>query len=744
MMRRLVALLFASLPMSMPQAAPLPSPIGAEQSAGSLPAARTVVRSFKDLGGGFDLRGLDNNAYMNFGVRLDEVVRSARLRLQLTYSPSLLAELSHIKVYLNNEVVGVVPLPRQQTPEPVQVELVLDPRYFSDYNQMRLQLIGHYSMDCEEPAHSSIWAGISQRSELVMELQPLSLQNELSLLPAPFFDRRDSRPLELPFVFAGSPDNGTLAAAGIAASWFGVESSYRGARFPTVLGRLPDRHAVVFARNGDRIAGLSLPPVQGPTLDIISAAGRPALKYLVVRGRDAEDLRTAASALALGKVMMTGSQARIRGLDLGKPRASHDAPNWVRTDRPLKFGELVREPWELQRTFENRDPMRLNLRLPPDLFTWRVRGIDIDLRYRYTPPIRRDNSTISVFLNNQLVRAYNLDPAKQEGRQALRLPVLDEGSIMTRQVMSAPPFYVGVGNELQIRYLPEVSRRDLCSSQLENAFVAAVDPDSTIDFSRYPNYIEMPSLSAFAQAGFPFTRYADLAQTLVVMPEQPSASDMSALFAMMGRFGAATGYPGVRVAVGGAERLSVSADKDLLLIGTNTAGDTLKAWKRDMPSYLGQVERILRSSQEVQRGQYRWLTRDGDLESRRDIRLNLSANGHHGALAGFESPLRQGRSVVSLRATDPAAMQAVFDAMDRRDLVKRIQGDVTLINADRVDSFRVGKTYPLGHLPFWTRLWLVFSDQPVLLAVASILIGLLIALLMFFGLKYLAKRRLVK
>ena len=37
----------------------------------------------------------------------------------------------------------------------------------------------------------------------------------------------------------------------------------------------------------DRIAGLSLPPVQGPTLDIISAAGRPALKYLVVRGRDA-------------------------------------------------------------------------------------------------------------------------------------------------------------------------------------------------------------------------------------------------------------------------------------------------------------------------------------------------------------------------------------------------------------------------------------------------------------------------
>lgn len=743
MNRLLAAWLLAMLPLSVAQAASAPSvaPPVAATAAGT----HVLTRTFKDMtGGGFDLRGLDNNAYLSFGVRLDEVVRSARLRLQLNYSPAMLAELSHIKVYLNNEVVGVVPLPRQETPGPLVRELQIDPRYFSDFNQLRLQLVGHYTLNCEDMAHSSIWAGISKDSALMLEMAPLALQNDLSLLPAPFFDRRDSRRLELPFVFASQPDVGTLEAAGIAASWLGTETGGRGGRFPVSLGQLPARNAVVFARNGEQIAGLRLPPVQAPTVDIISLAGHPGVKYLVVRGRDAADLRTAASALALGQVLMSGPQARIRSLDLGEPRQPYDAPSWVRTDRPVTFGELVRQPYELQRTASNRDPMRIGLRLPPDLYTWRIRGIEMDLRYRYTPPTQRDSSAISVFLNDQLVRAYNLDPAKREGRALLSMPLLDEGSIMAHQVMSAPPFYVGVRNELQIRYTPEIRKHDLCSTQLEGGQTAAVDPDSRIDFSRYPHFITMPSLSAFAQAGFPFTRQADLAKTTIIIPDHPAATDIGALLDMMGRFGAATGYPGVRVSVRHADVLSQSPSNDLLLIGTGTARDVLARWQRDMPSYLGQVQRVLRGSRDLEADGYRWLTADGDMEARRDIQVSLSAGGRKASLIGFESPLHRGSSVISLGATDAEAMADVFAAMDDSGKVGRIQGDVTLISGDRVDSFRIGKTYELGHLPFWTRLWLIFSDQPVVLAVAAILIGLLVAMLMFFGLNYLSRRRLVK
>ena len=167
---------------------------------------RDINYSFKQLGANqsFDLRGLSNEASVSLGIRLDETVRSARLRLKVNYSPALIAQLSHIKIYLNNEVAGFVPVPEHAGNEPYVYELALDPRLFSDYNQLRMQLIGHFTRDCEDPAHTSIWASISNQSELLLRVEPLALQNDLALLPAPFFDRHDSRRLVLPVVFANS------------------------------------------------------------------------------------------------------------------------------------------------------------------------------------------------------------------------------------------------------------------------------------------------------------------------------------------------------------------------------------------------------------------------------------------------------------------------------------------------------------------------------------------------------------
>ncbi|MGU0057663.1 cellulose biosynthesis cyclic di-GMP-binding regulatory protein BcsB [Enterobacter hormaechei] len=48
----------------------------------------------------------------------------------------------------------------------------------------------------------------------------------------PFFDPRDNRPLNLPMVFAGSPDVTEQLAASIVASWFGSRSGWRGRKFP--------------------------------------------------------------------------------------------------------------------------------------------------------------------------------------------------------------------------------------------------------------------------------------------------------------------------------------------------------------------------------------------------------------------------------------------------------------------------------------------------------------------------------
>ncbi|WP_181881931.1 cellulose biosynthesis cyclic di-GMP-binding regulatory protein BcsB, partial [Escherichia coli] len=73
--------------------------------------------------------------------------------------------------------------------------------------------------------------------------------------------------------------------------------------------------------------------------------------------------------------------------------------------------------------------------------------------------------------------------------------------------------------------------------------------DSTIDFSKYHHFIAMPDLRAFVSAGFPFSRMADLSETVVVMPEKPGATQVEILLNTLGLIGAQTGFPAINLTI---------------------------------------------------------------------------------------------------------------------------------------------------------------------------------------------------
>ncbi|EGD00017.1 cellulose synthase regulator protein, partial [Burkholderia sp. TJI49] len=104
--------------------------------------AVTVHQPFASLGA-FDplrLRGADDVRTINAGVRLDRVVTGARLRLTYAYSPALVFPMSHLKVSVNGEVVATVPFDAAHAGRAVTQDIPIDPRYFSDFNQIGLRL----------------------------------------------------------------------------------------------------------------------------------------------------------------------------------------------------------------------------------------------------------------------------------------------------------------------------------------------------------------------------------------------------------------------------------------------------------------------------------------------------------------------------------------------------------------------------------------------------------------------------
>ena len=688
------------------------------------------------------LRGIDNSLYLPVGVRRDEVVRHARLTLRYAWSPSMLPDLTQLRISLNGETISTIAMPRENAGTEQVSTIDIDPRYFSDYNQLRLQFIGHYTItECEDPLHSSLWLTISPESKLDLQLQTIGLPNELALLPEPFFDPRDGRRLDLPFVFAHRPDIATLRAAGKLASWFGGQAAWRGARFPSSIGTLPDRHAVVFAVNGDTLGDQRLEDVKQPTLRVLDHPGRPGVKLLLIQAADTAQFDEAVLGLALGQAVLTGPRATITDLKLPPQRKPYDAPLWLRTDGPVRFGDLVSDSNELQTSGFNAPPIRINLRVPPDLLAWRRDGVPIDLRYRYVAPVELDNSVLAVSINEEFVRSFRLLP--QEGPDSgnrLLVPLLDADAGGTGGRFEIPAFQVGADNQLQFRFALDYHRKERCLSNSDLSH-AAIDPESTIDLSGLPHYTTLPNLALFANAGFPFSKYADLSDTLVVLPDEPTTADIETLLYVLGRIGRQTGAVATQLQLVSATKLDKHVDADLLVIDGRRGRDLLQEWQDRLPVQLDAGHRSFRPRQRTS-----WFTfpplRPAPQAPTDGGAVAVAADGGIAALLGFESPLHGGRSVVAITATTPAAMTRVIDALDDGGRVRRVRGDTTLFHGDEISSWRGGETYDVGSRPWWLVIWMFLSRHPLLLVLFAVAAGLVCAFVFAAYLRRRAGRRL--
>ncbi len=714
-------------------------------SAGAtVPGGRQRVLSFtfKQLGAltPIRLRGVEGTLSLPFSIRSDEVVVAAKLIIGYTYSPSLLAELSHLNVMLNGEVSSVVALPREKGLSNTR-EIELDPRFFTDYNRLQFRLIGHYTYKCEDPLHTSLWLELSNLGRIELTLAPLASPSDLKYLPAPFFDRRDNSPLKLPFVFAAAPSFGALRAAGVLASWFGGQASYRGAQFPTALGALPDGNAVVFLQGAEKVEGLA--GASGATVSIEPHPGNPAAKLLVIRGNSDEELMQAARSIALGSRALTGQRVAVTQDSEPPARKPYDAPAWVPTDRPVRFAELAR-PEELQVQGFFPDVIRVNFRAAPDLFTWRSQGVPIELKYRFLALPYNRNSSLNVNINGEFVQALALDDSgkKQEAKNLVRLPGVDKSFNYREDLVFVPPYQVFGRDQLQLQYYFELTKEGECRDSLPDNLRGAVDPQSTLDFSGFPHYSALPNLAFFSKIGFPFTRLADLSETAVVLPEQPNANEIGVYLMLMGRMGEATGYPVIRHALVSANEIDKVANRDLLVIGSAQDQSLMTKWADYLPLVRVDGEHRLREPDIFQRAIYRWEEEDLQAVPRPDGVLKLKGDGALTSMMAFESPLQSGRSVVLLYADKSADLQKITDALLNPERIKNLQGDFVVVD-ERGESYaRVSPTYYLGSLPLTTRLFWLFSRHPMLASVLAILMSVLLAVISYRALRRIAAKRM--
>ena len=690
--------------------------------------------------GSMVLRGSHPDGAVEFGMRSDEVVAKALLNLEYTPSPSLLPVQSQLKVYLNDELMGVLPVTKEQLGKKVSAQIPVDPLYITDFNRVRLEFVGHYRDVCENPASSTLWLDIGRESYLDLTYQSLQVRNDLSHFPVPFFDSRDNRQLTLPMVFASAPDVEQQQAAAIVASWFGSKAGWRGQNFPVYFNELPERNAIIFATNDKRPDFLrDHPPVKAPTIEMVNHPNNPYVKLLVVFGRDDKDLLLAAKGIAQGNILFRGDSVVVDGVKELKARQPYDAPNWVRTDRPVTFGELKTYEQQLQSSGLVPDAINVALNLPPDLYLLRANGIDMDLKYRYTMPPIKDSSRMDISLNDQFLQSFSLNSSQDVNKLILRLPVL-QGLLDGKNEVTIPALRLGAMNQLRFNFqymnpMPGGSIDNCITFQPVQNHVVIGD-DSTIDFSKYYHFMAMPDLRVFANSGFPYTRMADLSQTLIVVPKAPTAGQVSSLLQTVGGIGAQTGLAAINMQMTDDGNQIKGKDVDLMLIGAippslkddtkiNLLVEATKSWVKTPMRHYDLAS----------------IYPDDDARTPH-TRADITSSGPMAAIIGFQSPYNDQRSVVALMADSQRGNELLTNALNDSGKRAAMFGSVAVIRESGVNSLRVGDIYYVGHLPWFERIWFALSSHPVLLAILAAVSIVLLAWVLWRMLRILSRRRL--
>jgi len=725
------------LPSLVPSPSGIPVPdAGTAPSPRAVPAdidatdSQTTTRSFAQLGSAdmlsmspwIPIQGLE------FGVPSTQLVTSATLSLVGALSPTMIPAASTVTVYLNDQYISTLHVdPDHAAFGPVAFPV--NPLFFKNRNVLTFHFTGQYTETCGNQVSDTLWARILGKSTLSISTAPLPPTRDLAALPAPFFNAAVRDKARIPIVLPTAEDRLTLKSAAILASWFGQQADYRGVTFPVLRDAPPSGSAVVLGTAGAlKIYLANTAPIDGPTLLEVNNPNDPFGTLLLVTGRSSAEVQTAARSLAFASGDLGHTARQTVFSVVTPPRHPYDAPALINLTRPVRFGELV-DLGRLEGHGYVPGTLSVPFRALPDLYTWRNRPFVASVGFRgpIATEIDRARSHVDVSMNDIYLRSFSLAPPRS--LPAWLRSFWPDSSQVQRGHLSIPLWTLYGQNDFRFYFeMRPVGRRD-CSGMTQD-LRSSIDADSTIDLSRAYHFTSLPNLAFFANSGFPYTRMAGLSQTVIVLPANPAPSLLTGFLDLMGSFGAMTHYPTVDVTLMAPNEVSEDETRDLIVLDNLPGSDWLHSLFTNTPYRLDGRSMNYTAGSVLDGIHFAWPGEpDGQAHTQAFHGTTLLDEG--GAILELESPYAAHRTVTILLGGAPQGVDRLVQAMHDQKLQPAFQGDLSILDGQKVMATRNLSTYTVGKLPLW--LWpdFVMRAHPARVVFLGILGALLCAVVLY-------------
>lgn len=692
---------------------------------------------------GIVLSGGQLQGGVNFTLPVGQVMTNAQLSLNLKVSPAMATRNATMQLMLNGQPLGTVPLGAAES-DVSRFQLDVPAALMVSSNTISFKINDGDAMMCQRDLTDKYRVTILPDSAFNLEGQPLDIGSDLSHFPRPFFDNMQMTPATITFAFPAKLTADTISAAALVSSWMGIQADYRGVSFAALSDRLPEQNGILIGHPGEQIGGVSLPQSAQPTLTIIDNPANPTYKLLLVVGKDDAALRAAAWRLTRGNFDLQTASLSVAAqtIPLSKP---YDAPRWIPTDRPVKLSELIRKDQSLTVNGIWHDALRVAFRAAPDLFLWDGETIPLRISYRFPSEswIDEDRSRLSMTLNNTFL--HNLPVNKQGALETLWHKI--GGDARQEQFdMPLEPYMIYGDNQLSLYFNIVPKATAPCSVLLNNNIKSRIDDDSWIDLSHTRHFALLPNLSYFVGASFPFTRLADYAETVLLLPENPTETQVATLLDMAARSGNATGtaLSQNRVVLGmptAGTNLQLLRDRDVLAVTGLSQHDFNAELLKSSPFVAHDNQLSVREPTQWEKIQ-RWMAGDWNAEIVEADRY-FSSNESWRGFVSFRSPWNSQRTVVTALGSNDEQLARLHGDLASARINAGIRGDAAIItNENGVRSFRVGPQYPRGEMPLHLLVIWYANQHSGLLAVLGLCFSVVIGLALYALLKRRARKRL--
>lgn len=299
---------------------------------------------------------------------------------------------------------------------------------------------------------------------------------------------------------------------------------------PLTSGRFPhldqtalqDADGILYGTR-DELAPLTSPAfaarVTGPFLGVYPADSDPTRLLVVISGRTAADVETAAKTFAWRDFSFpAAAEALVQQVNYPS-WSNYTGAETLATKGRYTFAELGVPIRTLSAGPD--DALELTVAIPPDLAL-----MDRDMLVLHLHlAVEASGGAIDVLVNGGMATAVRLPRTglAVDGRYRVALPLksLHPGRNTLRFQFHAP-----AGAPSAAPDCPRVTVLD----------------DSTVSMPTLPHYVEMPNLQLFGRAGFPYTVRPDGRQSQLLIT-QPDRATIAAAWTLAGKLAQLTGIP---------------------------------------------------------------------------------------------------------------------------------------------------------------------------------------------------------